>query len=96
MFYVYRLPPNGPELSCGDVPLVVCSSLRGRSEMTFRICSASRGEIARRIFRQLERLVRTQTANILVNVLPDNVICYAAFSCSCLSFEQKKFLCLSE
>ena len=61
--------PNGPELSCGDVQLVECSSLRGRSHVTIKICSASRGAKAGRTFRQLERLVRTHAVEYCVFII---------------------------
>jgi hypothetical protein len=51
--------------------------------MYFQICSASRGEFPDRNFRQLERVVRTQTVKILINVSPNTAGRLAAVSCSC-------------
>jgi hypothetical protein len=51
-------PPNGPELSCGDVQLRTGSLLRVPVLYDVLVISFTRGEKARRNFRQLERLVR--------------------------------------
>jgi len=50
--------PNGPELSCGNVSVRTGSSLRVPVLYDDLVISFSRGEKARRIFRQLERVVR--------------------------------------
>ena len=54
------LRPNGPELSCGDVQVRTGSLLRVPMLYVDLVISYSRGGKARRIFRQLERLVRPQ------------------------------------
>jgi hypothetical protein len=54
------LPPNGPELSCGNVQLRAGSLLRVPVLYDVLVISFSRGEKARRNFRQLERVVSRQ------------------------------------
>jgi hypothetical protein len=64
---LFFLPPNGPELSCGDVQLRTGSVLRVPVMCDVLVISFSRGEKARRNFRQLERVVRARaTATNLV------------------------------
>jgi hypothetical protein len=59
------LRSNGPELSCGNVQLRNGSSLRVPVMYVVLVISFSRGDKARRIFRQLERLVRAQTTSTI-------------------------------
>jgi hypothetical protein len=54
-------PPNGMELSCGNVQIRTSSSLRVPMLYVDLVISFSRGAKARRIFRQLERVVRLPT-----------------------------------
>ena len=66
-------PPNGPELSCGDVQLD-CRRMFARETMLIPlIIFFSRGEKARRIFRQLERVVSRHCQIIYAKQLVTNV-----------------------
>ena len=57
------MPPNGPELSCGDVPLDYRRMLVRQVMCLHLVNSFARGEIADSYFRQLERLVSQRQSN---------------------------------